>query len=94
MHSEFQKPDLWMIQMHELLFSHNMKPHCNDRKCTTAKAFQNKLANDNEHGIKVSQNNLQCKYTTYALKKKQEKSKAFLWLLFNPYTECFLVPWL
>lgn len=47
-------------------------------KCTTVKTFQNKLANDNEHGIKVSQNNLQCKYTTHALKNKTREKQGLL----------------
>lgn len=45
-------------------------------KCTTVNISRNKLANENEHGIKVSQNNLQCKYTTYVLEKKKNKRKA------------------
>lgn len=40
------------------IWNHNVTTE----KYTTIKTFQNKLANDNEHGIKVSQNNLQCKY--------------------------------
>lgn len=51
-------------------------------KCTSVKTFQNKLANDNEHGIKVSQNNLQCKYKLlldlHLFWKKQEKKQGLL----------------
>lgn len=51
-------------------------------KCATVKTFQNKLANDNEHGIKVSQNNLQCKHklllNLHLFWKKQEKKQGLL----------------
>lgn len=64
-------------------------------KYTTVKTFQNKLANDNEHGIKVSQNNLQCKYKLlfdlhlFWKKKTREKARPsydfFLTHTFNAF---------